>query len=114
MMIEACSFGSMRVDGKDYDRDLLILPGGVRPGWRRKEGHSLCLEDLSAVWAEKPEVLVVGRGQSGVMRIPDPVKKALEQKGVRLVDAETPRAAILFNELVDSGKRVAGAFHLTC
>ncbi len=32
MSIDAYSFGRIRIDGKDYDSDVLVFPGRVRDG----------------------------------------------------------------------------------
>ena len=40
--------------------------------------------------------------------------KTLEETGISLIDEPTPKAVDTFNKLKKSGKKVAGAFHLTC
>ena len=49
------SFGSVRVDGEEHTRDLIVLPERVVPGWWRRDGHSLAMEDLDEVIEELPE-----------------------------------------------------------
>lgn len=113
MYIDSYSFGEMIVDGEKYDKDLLIFPDKVKPGWWRKEVHSLAMEDLREVVDCKPEVLVVGRGALGLMTIPMAVRTMLDQMNIKLVDGKTEEAVHLFNEFTKKGKRVAGAFYLT-
>lgn len=112
--IENYEFGNIVVAGRAYSRDILILPDGtVIPDWWRKEGHSLCLEDLAPVIEKRPELLVVGTGAYGVLR-PDPaLEKHLAAAQIRLTTAPTPEAVIIFNREFDR-RRTAGAFHLTC
>jgi len=112
--VESYRFGEMVISGKTYRRDLKIINGKVVPDWWRKEGHSLCLEDIRDILEAGCEVLVIGTGAYGVMKVPEPVRKALESKGLRVEILPTAKAAELFNSLVKEGKRVAGAFHLTC
>ncbi|MBM1154638.1 Mth938-like domain-containing protein [archaeon] len=116
--IEAYSFGRMRVDGREYSRDLIILPTEIQPNWWRKEGHSLCVEDLEYVMKyneQNPlEVLVIGTGYMGCMRVPSEVVRAIEERGIKVIVTDTRRAVDLYNQYASSGKRTAGAFHLTC
>ncbi|HFC98539.1 MAG TPA: hypothetical protein ENJ40_08815 [Thermosulfurimonas dismutans] len=113
-MIEAYRFGEMVIEGRAYRRDLKIIEGRVHPDWWRKEGHLLQPEDLEDVWAARPEILVVGTGASGVMRVDPRVKEKAASLGIELEAYPTSRAVERFNQLQAQGRRVAGAFHLTC
>ena len=113
-MIEAYRFGEMVVAGRVFRRDLKIIEGRVRPDWWRKEGHYLQPEDLEDIWAASPEILVVGTGASGVMRIDPRVEEKAASLGIKLEAYPTAKAVERFNELWQAGRRVAGAFHLTC
>ncbi len=117
-MIESYSFGRLVFKGKPYTRDLIILSDGMSlriiDNWWRKEGHYLQVEDLEEVWEFKPEVLVIGTGASGLMRVaPDVLNKA-EKLGIKVTSQLTSEAVKTFNTYLNQGKRLAGAFHLTC
>ena len=114
MRIDSYSFGVMKVDGIEYRADLLVFPDKVRSNWWRKQGHSLAIEDLEDVLAFKPELLIVGKGASEMMEIPPSTEKALQRGCIKLVAMSTDQAWAVFNEQVQKGKRVVGAFHLTC
>lgn len=114
MKINSYSFGKIVVDGTEYTADLIILPDRVYSSWWRKEGHSLCMEDLVEIFKDKIEIIVVGTGAYGRMKVPDEVIRELKQKGIETYIAETEKAVALFNKLTEEGKKVAGAFHLTC
>ncbi|MGA1795739.1 MAG: Mth938-like domain-containing protein [bacterium] len=113
MKIEHYSFGSMTVNGRIYEKDLIVFPDQVHADWWRKQGHSLALEDLKEVIAYGPELLVIGTGASGVMDVPDSTIEGLRKHGIEAIHANTHDAVDLFNEKSGS-KRVVGAFHLTC
>jgi hypothetical protein len=104
----------MTVDGETFREDLILLPGRVIPGWRRKEGHSLGEEDLEKVFDFGPKILVVGTGAHGVMKVPAHLRNLLASEGIDLIADRTEAAARRFNELLREGRRVAGCFHLTC
>lgn len=112
-MIEGYRFGMMVVDGKKYTADLILLPDRVISSWWRKEGHSLCLDDLQDVLQEDIEVLVLGTGFFGLMKVLPEVHRTLESRGIFVSVAKTSEAIRTFNE-ISSQKKTAGAFHLTC
>ena len=114
MEIENYSFGTITVDGESYDSDIIIFPEHVLPNWTRQEGHSLAMEDLKEVISYHPEFLIIGTGASGMLTIPDSTKKAIAQEKIMLIDKDTREACNTFNEYIKQGKRVVGAFHLTC
>jgi len=112
-MIESYSFGRMRIDGKDYTSDLIIFPSKVKSSWWRKKGHQLCLDDLNEALKEKPEVLVIGTGSLGIMKVTDEVKKYTKTKKIHLIIEKTKKASQIYND-ISSNKKTIGAFHLTC
>lgn len=112
--VESYSFGSIIIDGKTYDSDVIIHADRVDARWWRREGHSLCMEDLRDALQPSPDVIVVGTGFYGVMRVPNETRESITSLGVELVAQKTGDAYKTFNQLVSSGKRVVGAFHLTC
>jgi hypothetical protein len=112
--IEEYSFGRMVIDGKEYRADLLVNGEKVRPNWWRKEGHRLQLDDVKNVIDETgPEVLIVGRGKFGMMRVSEELERFLAERGIELRAAPTALAVEEFNRLVGT-RKVLGAFHLTC
>lgn len=113
-MIETYSFGSMKVLGQTHHNDLKIIENQVIPEWWRTQGHVLSLKDIADILDAPIDVLVVGTGAYGAMRVPTDVTEAVSRRGIELVSAPTGEAVTAFNKLRTQGKRVAGAFHLTC
>ena len=111
--IEHYRFGAITVGGQRHTRDLIILPEHIVAGWWRKEGHALHPGDLTAVFEVAPEVLVVGTGAYGMMRVTEEARRALATAGIRLIAAPTAEAVKTYNELREE-TRVAAALHLTC
>jgi hypothetical protein len=92
---------------------VIIYPDRVEASWWRKVGHELCLDDIKNIFTEKPDVLVVGTGYSGLMRVLPEVEEVLREKGIELKVERTKRACDVYNELCKS-KKVIAALHLTC
>ena len=112
-MIDSYDFGRIVINGKRYNTDLIVFSDKVTDGWWRKEGHRLHVEDLKDVLEVKPEVLVVGTGYSGLMRVPPETRRYVESEGIEFIAQKTAEACETFNRLVKSRKVVA-ALHLTC
>ena len=112
-MIESYAFGRMDVDGRPYTSDLILFPDKINDSWWRKSGHIVCLEDLEDVFKEDPEVIIIGTGFYGLVRVEEEVKRHAKSKGVMLVVEKTKKAVENFNSLA-SKKKTIGAFHLTC
>ena len=112
-MIDSYHFGEIVIDGKKYSSDVLISPDRVEDDWWRKTGHELCLEDIAGVITENPEVLVVGTGDSGLMKVLPEVEQAAQARGIKLIVATTDKACNTYNQLSHS-QRVLAAFHITC
>ena len=113
MHIDSYSFGHISVDGVEYTSDVILLPDRVVPNWWRKEGHSLGPDDLEAVVEAEPEVLIVGTGANGMMRVPESTAANLAKHGIEVVVQSTKQACETFNASPKE-TRAAAALHLTC
>jgi hypothetical protein len=113
-MIQGVSFGSIVIDGRKYHSDLIIYPDGrVKDSWRRHMGHRLSHDDIEALIASNPEIIVAGTGISGMMKPANGLEQFLEEKNIAFSAAPNEEAAILFNQL-ERDKRIGACFHLTC
>jgi len=111
--IDSYRFGEIVINGKKYSSDVIIFPDKVRENWRRKVGHELRLDDITDVIDENPEVLLVGTGASGMMKVMPEVEKSTQAHGIKLIAEPTKEACDIYNQLCQSSKLVA-AFHVTC
>jgi hypothetical protein len=110
--LEGYRFGRLVVDGQEVTADVIVLPDRVVTNWRRRNGHSLVLEDLSEILDELPTHLVVGTGHDERMR-PDPAAlAALRERGIEVHVLATADAVRRFEELAPESS--AAALHLTC
>ena len=114
MEIDDCSFGRIKIDGQEYTQDVIIYPNRIDSSWWRKEGHRLQIEDIGDILEAKPDVVVVGTGQYGGMKIDKGVEDLLRTKGIELRAAETSDACQTHNRLIKSKKIIVTALHLTC
>ncbi len=112
-IIDSYHFGQIVINGKKYTSDVIIFPDRVRGNWWRKTGHQLSLEDIAEVITQKPDVLIVGTGASGLVRVLPEVQPEVETQDIKLIVEATDKACHTYNHLSQSQKVVA-ALHLTC
>ena len=113
-LIEAYDFGRIVIDGTIYTNDLLIPGQRIKENWWRKEGHVLHTSDIKdAVEEFAPEVVIIGTGYTGMMKVPSETRLYIQNKGIELLVQKTKKACELVNTLSKS-KRVLAGLHLTC
>jgi len=111
--IDSYHFGQIVVNGKKYYSDVIVSPDRIQGAWRRNKSHELSLEDITGAITENPEVLIVGTGASGLMRVLPEVQQEVEAHDIQLIVQPTSEACDIYNQLSRSQKVVA-ALHLTC
>ncbi len=114
-MIENYEAGrSIHIKGETYRHDVKIIGDEVFGDWWRRQGHRLDAADIQDILDAHPDVLVIGTGYAGQMKVPGSTRAVLTDSGIRIEAEETGRAVRTFNRLYETGCKVAGAFHLTC
>ncbi len=114
MKIESYRFGSIKIDGKVYMRDVIIFPDKVLSPWWRKMGHNLSISDLNEVIEYNPDLLIIGTGAYGVMQVPDSTLESLRERDIKVKVLKTGEAVKNYNEGIEKGVNVVACLHLTC
>ena len=113
-MIESYRFGKMIISGNSLASDVIIFGETVKANWWRQKGHELSIPDISdAIDEFKPQVIVVGTGKFGMMKVLPETQRFLDSLQIQLIVEKTGQAWQTFNRFAGSEK-VLGAFHLTC
>jgi hypothetical protein len=116
MRFEHFEFGSLRIDGRTYERDVVIDQGSVRKrkkkasrALRSKYGHTP-LSTLEMIpWDCRR--LVVGTGVHGALPIVPELSREAERRGVELVVVPTAEAIALLQE---DARETNAILHVTC
>ncbi len=111
--IDAYEFGRLIIDGKLFTRDVKIVGEQILPNWWRESGHVLQLKDIPELKLNV-DAVVIGTGKYGRMQITPEVHQAIVEKNIPYIIEITDIAVTYYNRWVQEGKRVLGAFHLTC
>ncbi len=111
------SFGLIEIDGKRYDRDVVVEAGEVRrrkkgPSKPRKAefGHTPLTSDEAIPWSGRQ--LIVGTGASGQLPITDDLYREAARRGVEIIARPTAEACELISASDDPS--VAAVLHVTC
>jgi len=112
-MIDLYNFGKIIIDGVKFTKDLIIFPDKINSNWRRKTGHLLTEYDIVEILDYKPELLIIGTGAYGFMKVEDSLKEKLKALGIKFIIAKTAEAVEEYNKVYKDKKTVC-ALHLTC
>jgi hypothetical protein len=112
-MIESYKFGEIIINGKRYSSDLIIFKDHIFDNWWRKEGHNLCIEDIKEIINKQPDILIIGTGYFGLMKVSSELIKYLESNNIEVIIKRTKDACDEYNARQQK-KNVIAAFHLTC
>jgi hypothetical protein len=112
-LIESYNFGKIIINSKEYHSDIIIYKDSIDDKWWRRESHNLCVDDIKEIIDKKPEVLIIGTGAYGLMRVPSDLIAYLKSKNTEVIIKKTKAACDEYNTLYQK-KNVVAAFHLTC
>jgi hypothetical protein len=117
MRFEAFSFGSVRIDGVNYQCDVVIDRGKVRKRKKRpsKEfrdsfGHTPLSRHEEIPW--RCRLLIVGTGTHGALPVMKEVQRDAERRGIELVMLPTAQAIEALKE--ENLKETNAILHVTC
>ena len=116
MRFEGFSFGSIRIDGQNYDYDVVIDRGEVRKRkkkaskkFREEFGHTPLSAEEPIPW--KCERLVIGTGANGALPVMKEVRLEAERRKVELHVLATEKAIEFLEQHPQSTNAV---LHITC
>ena len=111
-------FGEVVVGETAYSRDVYItVDGNVKKRKKRlareeyHTAHTLGPKELEKICRGGPEILFVGTGDSGAMRLSEEALRFLSQRSIECKALPTPEVAEAYNK---STKRKAAVIHVTC
>jgi hypothetical protein len=109
------SFGSLQIDGRTYEQDVVIERGEIRKRKKRPSqkfrdefGHTPLSIEEKIPW--KCQRLVIGTGAYGRLPVMKEVKAEAERRHVELVVVPTREAL----RLIERESKTNAILHVTC
>ena len=116
MHFESFAFGSIQIDGKTYDYDVVLDRGVIRKRdkkpsrqFRSAYGHTPLSLSEKIPWDCRR--LVVGTGAQGALPLVSELKREAERRGVELVSLPTADAIALLGK---DSEETNAVLHVTC
>jgi hypothetical protein len=109
------SFGSLQIDGRTYEQDVVIDRGEIRKRkkmpskkFREEFGHTPLSIEERIPW--KCHWLVIGTGAYGRLPVMKEVKREAERRHVELIIVPTSEAL----QLIERESEANAILHVTC
>lgn len=112
-MIEEYHFGSITIDGQTYNDDVEVRSLSSKTevlDWPRDKSHDINVDSVKKAVEQKPDIIIIGTGETGVAKVTESAKQFIAEKGIKLIVDITGEAIKTFN--VEAN--MIGLFHLTC
>jgi hypothetical protein len=113
-MITGYDFGKISINGADYYKDVFIDWNEKVSVWQRQESHNVSEKDLKEVLDLKPDIIVIGTGETEMMTVLPEIQELIINNDIGLVVKRTQEAISFFNKSLVEKKKIIGLFHLTC
>ena len=113
MKISRYSFGKIMINNVLYTKDIIILGDRIIENWRRERGHNISLDDIRLVIDYQPDILFVGTGEMGMMKVTNNFIEGLKKTGIsNVIIDKSDKIIKKFNDCETPKKALA--IHLTC
>lgn len=110
--IDSAFFGSLLIDGRKYNNDVIVFwNGDVRD---RPSSHEFTGAELKGILMSEPEVVVIGTGHSGMLKVAHDAEVTARLEGVNFIVKKTTDAIQEYNKFARLGKHVVAVLHSTC
>ncbi len=116
--IDGTEFGSITIEGKTFEHDVLICPDGQVRKRKKKlskaiygTSHIISLDEAKHVYQEGAGWLIVGTGQSGLVELSKEATDYFRRHECQVRLLPTPAAIDAWNDAEGNG---IGLFHVTC
>jgi len=116
--INKTTFGSITIEGKEFEYDVLIRLNGEIEKRKKKlskaiygTSHKLSLDEARYVYEKGTKRLIIGSGQDGNVELSHEAADYFERKHCQVDLWPTPEAIEAWNKARGS---VIGLFHVTC
>jgi hypothetical protein len=116
--IDRTRFGSVTIDGKVFEHDVIIRLGGKVAKRKKKlskavygTSHTISLAEAEHVYQNGAVRLIIGTRQAGMVALSDEAAAYFKRNDCQVELLSTPEAIGVWNEAAGA---VIGLLHVTC
>jgi len=110
--INSVKFGEITIDRKVYYSDMTVWWDGKIE--YREKSHEFGMDEFLRLLERGPEIIVIGTGIEGIVKVPEEVEQAAKDKGVEIFRDTSPKAAEMFNGFIADKRKAVAVLHSTC
>ena len=97
--IDSFEFERVVIRGEEYKSDILISPDGKISNWDREEEHSIKSVDIEGVLSHKPDLIIIGTGTIGNLKLTEDVEPFLGEKNIEVIVNKSEKAIDVYRQL---------------
>lgn len=97
--IDSFEFERVVILGEEYKSDILISPDGNISKWEREEEHTLKSVDIEGVLTHGPDLIVIGTGTIGNLKLAEDVEPFLGEKSIEVIAYKSEKAIDMYRQL---------------
>lgn len=117
--IDSVGWLKIKIAGKDFQQVLIANDQVLERDYGRLKtlfgtAHQIADWEEKTLFESKPEIIVIGSGWQGVLKVSPEFQAKCEKMGVKLQILTTPKAVAEYNRLIAEGKKVNALIHTTC
>lgn len=117
--INNTTFGSITIDNKVYDKDVIINRTGEIAKRNKKlskaiygTSHIISSDEAKHVYEEGAELLIIGAGQYSAVELSEEAEAFFKEKNCKVILQATSKATEIWNKAEEN--KTIGLFHITC
>ncbi len=118
MPIDGTEFGSITINGKTYEHDVIIRLSGTVEKRKKKlskkqygTSHIISKAEAKSVFENGCDLLIIGAGQDGNVHLSPEASAYFAKNGCEVIVQPTPEAIRSFNR---THEKKIGLMHVTC
>ena len=116
--IEDTNFGSITIEGKTFNYDVIIRISGDVEKRKKKlsksvygSSHTISAGEAAYIYENDAEKMILGSGQYGMVSLSEEASEFFKERGCQVEILPTPVAIDAWNQ---SDEGTIGLFHITC
>lgn len=110
--IQYVRFGEVKIDNHVFYSDMIVWWDGEKEFVEKS--HVLDMKMFARLLRKKPDVVIIGTGQQGMVRISDDVLHLAKRRGIKVFVDTSAKAADIFNGMLATRKKAVAFIHTTC